>query len=274
MTLADINKEVATHQRTLGQMDSRFSALEAAVAARESEAKTLKSRLDAANKVPDDVEPALQALATGRERLATIEQRVGGAQNILDGAQTTLITLVKAEARAKSEDERLDQQHARIDKLKADIDKLTPDIDKLRPEAEASASIVARSKTAREALAQLEDAVKAAEDRLKQLDSEIKAMTTPTGPSKPPPTEPTPLTPKTEKDLDVTGWKAIQRALTAFGHQPGTIDGKPGAKIRAAIQRFQRSRSDTSDGKLTIEQIDVLLKSAAVSRKQSAAHAD
>jgi formylglycine-generating enzyme required for sulfatase activity len=75
------------------------------------------------------------------------------------------------------------------------------------------------------------------------------------------------LTPATPTGPSLDMIREAQKRLKDLGYDPGTADGRMGAKTQSAIQSFQRSHDLTVDGTVT----DALVASLKVARKQVAA---
>ncbi|MGH8069561.1 MAG: peptidoglycan-binding protein [Candidatus Entotheonellia bacterium] len=256
--LTKVSDEAEARQRLLGKIEFQSRTLENGVASLENDAAQEKSRIDKVKQMLGDVDRTQDVMRNLRERLAGLEPEVNAVRTrtekasvVLDRAEPALWNIAKSEETIRWMGERLGALQAAIDERKSEID--------------AVLAIIGPAKKSIVELGRVEEDVKTARNRLDQLQPEIETIVIRVKEAS---LIPKPPLSKIEAELTWDEWKVIQQALATLGHDSGLVDGKPGKKTRRAIRSYQNSRGEQPSGRLTPEQIPLLLKGPA-NRKET-----
>ena len=209
--LTKVNDEGEVRLRQLGTIEFRFRTLENSIASLENATEQEKARINKVKQGLGDVDQSQDMMRNLRERLAslqpevnTVGTRIEKASGVLDRAEPALWNIAQAEVTIRWMQERLAALQAAIDQFE--------------PETDAVPAVLERGKKLNVELGRVEDAVKTVRKRLDQLQTEIEMLAQrikEASTNLPVPS------PGGEDKLTLEGWKMIQEALTALGHNPG-----------------------------------------------------
>jgi uncharacterized membrane-anchored protein YhcB (DUF1043 family) len=252
-------------------LQPKFDALAARVTALNTTVTTLETKLGAAHDTMEKLTPRLEPLgqkaSAADQAVARIQAAdIAAAQSKMQ-AEGYAATALQAQHDAATSRDRvatqldkvsnaippqsaaLDQITAAVAMLKTSLQQatesiagVTQDAAKLREEGATVRSISGQLSTVKEALAKLQAERIAAPETIK-----------------PPPPEPTDPGIRTVANLTETERCAVQRELNANGYGSGTIDGRFGPTTYRAIQRWQRKHRTAVNGRLTPDQIEMLI---------------